>query len=355
MWPFEKRAAGRVDYTTKALDDQYSDVSAPKPDAGALAAVESSRGLWGRSFAAATLTPPSAPLMAVTPGVLGLAGRTLADCGEAVFLIDVTGDMVTLYPASSFDVRGSHDQWVYRVDIVGPNDTLNMDKVPAARVLHFRINTDPKQPWRGRSPLANSKATADLAARLEKALDDDAQVPVKRLVPLAGTPEQVADIVGSFKDRLTRFVGIPLAIATRGEPKPSRDFDPRRVGPEPTEAMVNLRDRLRTDILSAYGVPPGLLDEDSDAVGQRELYRRFLYSTILPIGKLIEAEIRAKLDDAAMLDFEPLRAADIEGRARAFRSRAQAAVQLAGLEGMSLDRALALAGITENEVNDDES
>ena len=62
------------------------------------------------------------------------------------------------------------------------------------------------------------------------------------------------------------------------------------------------------------------------------------FGTVAPLGRIIETELRAKLDDPEIaLDWSELRAADIASRDRAFQS------MVGG--GMELDRAAALSGL----------
>ena len=52
----------------------------------------------------------------------------------------------------------------------------------------------------------------------------------------------------------------------------------------------------------------------------REAYRQLLHAVIAPVGRMVEAELREKLDPSIALDFGSLFAGDIMGRARAFQS-----------------------------------
>ena len=54
--------------------------------------------------------------------------------------------------------------------------------------------------------------------------------------------------------------------------------------------------------------------------GRREAYRQFLFSTLQPLGRVVAAELSAKLDAEVVIDWTELRAADIASRARAFQS-----------------------------------
>ena len=89
------------------------------------------------------------------------------------------------------------------------------------------------------------------------------------------------------------------------------------------------------------GVPIGLL-EKTDGAAMRESWRQLLHATIAPLGKIVETELRDKLDSPALaFSWSELRASDIAGRARAFGS-------LVG-GGMEIDKALAVTGLLSQE------
>ena len=95
-----------------------------------------------------------------------------------------------------------------------------------------------------------------------------------------------------------------------------------------------------TEVLAACGVPPGMFAHVGDS-GQRETYRRFVTLTIEPLGRMVGAELSAKLETKIGLDFSGLYAHDLAGRARAFQSMVGA--------GMALERAAGLSGLMEVE------
>ena len=83
-------------------------------------------------------------------------------------------------------------------------------------------------------------------------------------------------------------------------------------------------------------------DSARDATAAREAYRQVSFSTVAPLGRLVQDELRANLeDDSITLDWTELRASDVQGRARAFQS------MVGG--GMAVERAAALAGLMESE------
>jgi len=102
--------------------------------------------------------------------------------------------------------------------------------------------------------------------------------------------------------------------------------------PDPSAALVALRDQLAADGAAALGVPADLL-RSGEGTGQRESYRRVYHSLLRPLARLIEAEAEAKAGAGALaLDVDGVGAADTATRARAYKGFVEA----------GLDPALAL-------------
>ena len=59
------------------------------------------------------------------------------------------------------------------------------------------------------------------------------------------------------------------------------------------------------------------------------MWRRFLFGSVAPLAKIIEEELRAKLDPGVGLQFEELRASDLAGRAPAFKQLTEAGMDRA--------------------------
>ena len=75
----------------------------------------------------------------------------------------------------------------------------------------------------------------------------------------------------------------------------------------------------------------------SDSTVQREGYRRLLHSTVVPMARIVQGELTAKLEVDVTLRFDGLFAADLSGRARAFQSLVLADMdpgKAAGLAGL---------------------
>ena len=152
-----------------------------------------------------------------------------------------------------------------------------------------------------------------------------------------------ADIVG-----LKGSVGLPETTAAGGQSAdrefaPRRDWQPVKLGPQPYETLIALRGDVNATLLAAAGVPASLIMR-SDGTLAREDYRRFLHSTIVPVGKVIAQELAVKLDTPGLaFDHAELGAADISGRARAFGSLVTA--------GMDVTQALAVTGLLTQEAD----
>ena len=118
--------------------------------------------------------------------------------------------------------------------------------------------------------------------------------------------------------------------------RPTGDWMRRRVGPEPPEALVALQELATREILSACGISPGLFDSRAGAAS-REAFRQLLHAVITPLARIVETELRLKLDPSITLSFDRYGAADIAGRARAFGSLVKG--------GMDVDKAAGLSGL----------
>ena len=97
----------------------------------------------------------------------------------------------------------------------------------------------------------------------------------------------------------------------------------------PDQGSVSLLEDARLAVITACGIPAELVSA-ADGTGAREAYRRFLWGTLAPLGKMAAAELADKLDVSDLtLDFSELQASDVAGRARAFQSLVGAGMDLA--------------------------
>ena len=350
--PTESRAApveDRASYTDAAIAYITESVAGDGPEADyrAVAAAQAAASMIGKALAAATLNGATAARTGLTGAILHDIGCALTLDGEAVYLIDVSeAGVVSLKRASDHDVIGGPDldSWRYRVTIAGP--TRNREStVPAAAVFHPRINTSPQEPHKGRSPIGMARQTARLAAHLERLLANEAAAPGQGYVLPAPLDHIKPDALDSLKGDLRKLKGrtslVPTFAAGLGDGRaaaPAADWKPSRLGFNPPDIARSLRGELFDAILSLAGVPPTLYGEGR-AEGKREALRQFLHATLQPLAKVIQREAQSKLLATVTLDFAALGAADVQGRARAFKSLTDG--------GMAAAEAARVTGLTE--------
>ena len=302
----------------------------------ATGAVETAARLYQSAFQVATVEPAVPPL---TPAVLGTIARRLITGGESVHVIDVDGAAVVLTEAASWSVdAGGPDPatWRYQCVLPGPHDSADWAG-PADAVVHCRYATNSVEPWRGIAPLVLAGTTGRLAVNVERALrwetEAAAQGEVGGVVPL---PQDASDDdknddddpLAPLKRTLRTLKGRLGLVETTSHghdhgraAAPQDDWKPRRIGPAPPDSMVELRAQVEESVLSALGIPPGLARAQGGE--SRESYRRWYAASVLPLAAVVETELRHKLDVLGLrLDFASLAAADVHGRARAWRSLA---------------------------------
>ena len=202
-----------------------------------------------------------------------------------------------LYQSSEWDVDGGvkRSQWVYNCDLSGPTTTIRQT-FPRRRVLHVLVDPSPREPWYGVSPAKRAGVTADLAGLLESALRTDAQTPVKQIIPQpeGATDPTIAALEMALKDGATRLAMPPTTQAAYSEGRssaPAQDWQPRRLGPDPTIAEVQLAGEAQARMLAAYGVHPSVMDPKATAGALREAHRQTQIDLIEPLGKLVEEAV----------------------------------------------------------------
>lgn len=338
--PIETRQqSSPTTYTDLRISALLAQASGRLADPQAIAATEIAAGLWGRAFACATVKEDRD---ALTAPVLEIVGRELVRQGEAVFSIVVEAGRVVLRPVAYWDVYGEPEpsSWTYETTVAGPSLTRTR-RVSGAAVVHPRYACKPSTPWQGQSPLALQRETAELASWLEHRLRQEAAAEVGRLLPVPDPDKE--DLKTSLQGMAGRTVLVKTTAGGWGNPDqtPATDWQPRRVGADPPEHVVDLRNDAARSVLSACGVPVQLV-EASAGSAEREAWRRFIVGTVNPAADIILPELREKLDSPGlMLDFESLLTHDLSGKARSFQA-------LVG-GGMSTDKAAAIAGLMEPE------
>ena len=303
-WPWSKPEVRSSSYTDQIISQIMASASGAS-DGSALAALESAARIWGAGLSSATLKPENnLALRSVSPAVLDAVGRGLCRVGESLHAISVFNGQVSLTPCGSFSVSGNDDpaSWMYRCTLSGPSSTREIT-LPAAAVLHVKYSPSADRPWRGRSPVTLALDTFKAASLLEGAAQAEFSFTQKQLIaPRRGagdfspidslTPDVITKIVDSF----AAHVGAPTIVLPA-------DVVPSRLGPEPPPSFADLRVLFENSIYAACGIPPSLLSSTGNGTALREGFRQILHSLLKPLGALVAAELREKLDADASLDF----------------------------------------------------
>ena len=347
-WPWsrrEKRESGGSfsDAVVRLLEAQAAGKAA---DAGSTAAVEAASGALSRAFASARVEGPPYVRDAVTPVVLAQIGRDLIRAGQSLHVIDVDrAGRVSLLPAASWHFEGgAHPRtWTVRATYYGPS-TSTTARLPFSGVVFLVWGATPGTPHTGVGPLHWAHTTARLQSETERSLADEAGGPLAHLLPVpadggdGSEDDPLAELKADIRTARGRALLLETVAGGWGEGRsaaPGRDWQPSRLGPQPPEAMATVRSDAFGAVLGATGTPPSLY-MDADGTAQREAVRRWHLGTVLPLARILEVELSAKLEAETRLRFDayPL---DLAGRAQAFQKL------VAG--GVGVNEALATSGL----------
>ena len=342
-WPFgngklETRDDSYTDTLIAALVSRAQGKSLAVPSA--TSALETCAGTVGRGFASCEVGGPESIISALTPSIMEMIGRSLIRVGELVLLIDSSSGSLRLIPAQTHDVEGGPfpEEWEYTLTLGGPSRTVTYDFVPAASVLHLKYAPDPSTPWRGNGPIAVANLAGRLSAETVNALADESSGPVGRLlgIPVDGADASVSGLLSDIAAARGRTAIIEAGdwSSSGGDAKVSLKSE--RFGAEPPASLVELVSVASQEVYSACGFNASLWI-GGEAAATREAWRLCLFGVLAPLGRLVEAELRDKLDDEVSLSWQELRASDLSGRARAFQS------MVGG--GMEVDQAVSVAGL----------
>ena len=310
---------------------------------GVPAAIEICAGFWGRAFATARVTPTNARTAGLNAVTLAAIGRRLLMRGQFVAELQVRAGVVHLVEAQQWDVTGgsSPESWLWELTFDGPS-RQDRRTLGASRVLNLVYATDPNRPWSGTGPINAAGITQGLLTHSETRLAQEANAAAGNIVPIPDTAQ-----AGTLQDDLRRADGRLLLVDSTAdwgngaENRPGGDWQPRRLGSNPPQGAIELRAAAERSILAAAGVPVSVLSE-SDGTKAREDFRRFLHSTMMPLGKLVASQLDRGLGVSGIaFDWRDLGAGDISGRARSFS-------QLVGA-GMPMAEAAANTGILNGE------
>ena len=166
-----------------------------------------------------------------------------------------------------------------------------------------------------------------LAASTVKALADESGGPLANLLglPLDGDHPSIAP----FKKAIGEARG-RVATIENGDWNASNgafvDLVPKRLGPTPPQGLVELAQQASNEIYAAIGINPAMMTA-GDAASLRESWRLFLFGLVAPLGRKVAAELNAKLGPVE-LEWQELRASDIQGRSRSLAGLVNAGATL---------------------------
>ena len=156
-------------------------------------------------------------------------------------------------------------------------------------------------------------------------------------IPVDGQDATVEGLKADIKNAAGRVALLETGDWGNAGGDTSVDLDTKRFGAEPPASLVDLvGDVSSREIYAACGFNAALWG-GSQAASVREAWRLALFGVLSPLGRLVEAELKDKLDDEVSLSWQELRASDLSGRARAFQS------MVGG--GMDISKAIAVAGL----------
>ena len=185
--------------------------------------------------------------------------------------------------------------WRYQIEQERPTGEPRRRSVEAAGIVHVRYMPRPSAPWEGVSPLVSAGATADQLAKIERSLDYDASPRGGLIMPLPDGIERKRShsTQGSSNNRALGAVNL-VETTNQGfgqgiTAAPKEDWVQKRFGAMIPPASIDLREASALWILDALGVPATL--HTSQGSAQREAYRHFFTSTIVPLGVLMAAEL----------------------------------------------------------------
>ena len=325
-------------------------------DVSSTAAIEAAAGALSRAFMAATVEGPGWARDAINPVWLGQVGRSLIREGASLSVIVMGGDGVPeLVPAAFWNFEnvnpGAQDgeresTWEARVSTYGPSTSFTR-LVSRDRLVFLRWGTSPGTRYRGQGPTSWAHTTARLQGELERSLADEAAGPIAQLLSVpadGGDGDEDTDPLAKLKADLGAARGKAMLVETTaagwGEGRsaaPQSDWKQARLGPQPPQALVSIADAAFSRMLAACGCPPSLFT-DSDGTSQREGLRRWHLSTVLPLARLLEYELSARLDTQVKLRFDAY--------PKDMVSRAQVFAKLIAAEGVTVEKALEIAGLT---------
>ena len=329
-------------YTETQLLDQFTRAVSGNVQQGALGGLQCAAGAVARAFTAAEVDGDAEGLL--DPATLYQMGYDLVREGETVWLLEAGTRGLRLLRASTgtdvYQGGAARESWTYRLTLPGPSTTTTV-RASADQVIHIRQNSDPTNPWRGRSGLAVAQSSGGLAATLVRGLTAEGEIPSLRIIPQPfGQSQTAADSIRAAVSTGLRLA-LPETTASGGgagrSSAPLTDWKSYTIQPEYMAAGVQLHALALQETAGVCGLPAAMVPGSAAAgPAHREAFRQFVALTVQPLGRILESEVSRVLERPVRLLHHQLASADVASKARAFKSLVE--------NDIDRDRALALVG-----------
>ncbi|MCY3918742.1 MAG: hypothetical protein OXG38_02900 [Chloroflexi bacterium] len=354
LWPFGSvEPSGDFTRDLIAARQRWASNDTDDADPELAVAVGIASTMYGNALAGATVTGASRLVAdALTPPILGYLGRMYASKGMATLLIDVGPGGLQLTPCRLVEVRGGRLRTRRRA-----GHRLIERWVAPAEVVHV-VYEPSEDPLVGLPPWIRAPHFAAAAVNSDRALQRENASPVGWGLSTAGdltgeaTDDATAGVIKNLNDARGKVVALPTQSDRQAYQPPATSTPPAhregvltRFGPTYSQPTPQVVGHLCSALLAELGVPPVLAEPNAAGGVWREARRYFQTSSVGPVAKAAQAELRAKLDQPR-LELEPAGDRSLEDatNARADHARAQAVAALAGA-GVPLDDALARVGL----------
>ena len=357
-WPWsrtpEKRQSGGG-YTYAIVAAIEAQASSTVADVSSTAVIEAATGALSRALMSCEVVGPSWVQDAVTPDWLAWCGRAVVRQGGALSTIDSRGDRTVLTPIAFYNFESQtqlddvdEETWLCRATAYGPSSSVTR-LLPRNRLVFVRWGVGAGTRYRPRGPTSWAHLTARLQGEVERSLADESGGPLAQLLTTPeGTDTDSDDDTDPWVAVRASLKGargglaLLETVATGGgdgsSARPARDWDPRRLGPNMPESMVKAADMAFQRMLAACGCPPSMFVSD-DGTAQREALRRWHLNVVQPITKLLEHELRLRLEVDVRLRHDTY-ALDMVSRAQVGDKLVRAGVPIA--------TAMAAVGLAED-------
>ena len=297
-WPWSKTAVEKRSYTSEILAAVFQHAATESADAGKSAAVETGAGFLARALQGAEVEGPGWVRDMISPVVLSQIGRGLIRRGSSVWAVESDSLTEAGYWIFEHGATADRNSWRCRVTDHGPSGSRTR-LLPWNRIVFTQWGHDPALPWAPAGPMQFASLTAAMASNTEQALGHEAATPVGAVleIPAEGWDD---DELGAVKNAINQAKGrIFFADAMKVGDKslePDSGWKQKHIGPMPTDALVEIGKDSFHRSLAAMGLPIDLFAGGGNSQGQREAARRAHLNLIMPVTKMIQHELRDKLD-----------------------------------------------------------